>query len=57
MLGGHVRVGLEDNLFLEKGKLAQNSGEFVKRVQSLAQALNRKVATVEEVRRFPKHSD
>jgi 3-keto-5-aminohexanoate cleavage enzyme len=52
MLGGHIRVGLEDNLFMAKGKLAQNSGEFVKRVKSLAQALNRKVATVEEVRRF-----
>jgi 3-keto-5-aminohexanoate cleavage enzyme len=50
MLGGHIRVGLEDNLFLEPGKLAKDSAEFVKRVVRLSQELNRRVATVQEAR-------
>jgi 3-keto-5-aminohexanoate cleavage enzyme len=50
MLGGHIRVGLEDNLFLTRGQLAQSSAEFVKRVVRLSSELNRKVATVEEAK-------
>jgi 3-keto-5-aminohexanoate cleavage enzyme len=50
MLGGHIRVGLEDNLFLTRGQLAQSSAEFVKRVVRLSQELNRRVATVKEAR-------
>lgn len=56
MLGGHIRVGLEDNLILEEGRLAQSSAEFVKRVSVLSRALNRKVATVEEAKRLSKHN-
>ncbi len=52
MLGGHIRVGLEDNLFLTGGQLAQSSAEFVKRVVHLSSELNRKVATVQEARKL-----
>lgn len=52
MLGGHVRVGLEDNLFLERGRLAKNSAQFVKRVSKLSMRLNRKVATVEDTKKL-----
>lgn len=52
MLGGHIRVGLEDNLFIVRGELAQSSAEFVKRVQKLSRALNRNVATVEEAKQL-----
>src|SRR5207244_6155905 len=38
LLGGHVRVGLEDNLYLKKGVLARNE-ELVARARHLAEAL------------------
>jgi 3-keto-5-aminohexanoate cleavage enzyme len=50
MLGGHIRAGLEDNLFLTRGQLARSSAEFVKRVVHLSSELNRKIATVEEAK-------
>jgi 3-keto-5-aminohexanoate cleavage enzyme len=40
MLGGHIRVGLEDNLFLTRGQLAQSSAEFVKRTKRLCAELD-----------------
>lgn len=52
MLGGHIRVGLEDNLFITRGELAQSSAEFVKHAKNLSQALNRNVATVEEAKQL-----
>jgi 3-keto-5-aminohexanoate cleavage enzyme len=52
MLGGHIRVGLEDNLFITERELAQSSAEFVKNVQILSRALHRNVATVEEAGQF-----
>ncbi len=47
--GGHVRVGLEDNIYLAKGRLAPNE-EFVARARRLAENLQRKVATADEAR-------
>jgi 3-keto-5-aminohexanoate cleavage enzyme len=49
MLGGHVRVGLEDNLYLKKGILARNE-ELVARARHLAEDLQREVATPDEAR-------
>ncbi len=49
-LGGHIRVGLEDNLFLTGGQLAKGSFEFVKRVVHLSAELNRKIATAHEAK-------
>src|SRR6266704_810404 len=49
VLGGHVRVGLEDNLYLKKGALARNE-ELVGRARHLAEDLQREVATPEEAR-------
>ena len=48
-LGGHVRVGLEDNIYYAKGKLAPNE-EFVARARRLAENLQREVAKPEEAR-------
>jgi uncharacterized protein (DUF849 family) len=42
LLGGNVRVGLEDNLFLDKGKLASN-GELVERAVTIIENLGAKV--------------
>jgi 3-keto-5-aminohexanoate cleavage enzyme len=49
-LGGHVRVGLEDNLFLRKGVLAKGSGELVAEARILAMAAGRAPATPTEAR-------
>ncbi len=50
VMGGHVRVGFEDNLFLDKGVLAKSNGELVARVVRLAKELGRDVATSAEAR-------
>ena len=49
-LGGHVRVGFEDNLYMEKGVLAENNGQMVKKVVELAKLLGREIATPAEAR-------
>ncbi|MDR3072627.1 MAG: 3-keto-5-aminohexanoate cleavage protein [Clostridiales Family XIII bacterium] len=49
-MGGHVRVGFEDNVFLEKGVLAESNAQLVEKVVKLAQLLDRKVATPDEAR-------
>jgi 3-keto-5-aminohexanoate cleavage enzyme len=51
-LGGHVRVGLEDNLYLSKGVLAKGSHELVARAVELAGAEGRTPATPAEARRL-----
>jgi 3-keto-5-aminohexanoate cleavage enzyme len=50
--GGHVRVGLEDNLFLSKGVLAGGSWELVRAAAALAREAGRPLATPEEARRI-----
>jgi len=50
VMGGHVRVGFEDNLYLDKGVLAKSNGELVARVVRLAKELGREVATSAEAR-------
>jgi 3-keto-5-aminohexanoate cleavage enzyme len=51
LIGGHVRVGLEDNLLIARDKLARNE-ELVTQVRHLAEQLNREVATPDEARRI-----
>ena len=48
-LGGHVRVGLEDNLWLEKGVHASN-GPLVERAVKIIELIGTKVATPDEAR-------
>lgn len=50
ILGGHVRVGFEDNIFYEKGVLATSNAQLVERVSRLAAELGRPVATPAEAR-------
>ncbi|HEX6915719.1 MAG TPA: 3-keto-5-aminohexanoate cleavage protein [Chitinophagaceae bacterium] len=50
--GGHVRVGLEDNVFLAKGVLARSNGELVAKVVRLATEMGRGIATPAEARRI-----
>ena len=51
-MGGHVRVGLEDNLFIERGKLARSNAEQVKKIRGLVEGLGRTVATPDDARKM-----
>jgi 3-keto-5-aminohexanoate cleavage enzyme len=51
-MGGHVRVGMEDNVYLSKGELAKHNYEFVEKVQRLAAEFKRPVANVDEARQI-----
>lgn len=50
IMGGHVRVGFEDNLYLSKGVLAKSNGELVAKVVRLAKELGREIASPAEAR-------
>lgn len=50
ILGGHVRVGLEDNLYIAKGQLASGNAQLVERAVQIVEALGAKVATAAEAR-------
>ncbi|HEV2650712.1 MAG TPA: 3-keto-5-aminohexanoate cleavage protein [Rhizomicrobium sp.] len=49
LLGGHVRVGLEDNLYLDRGQFATNA-QLVERAVMIIESLGAKVATPDEAR-------
>lgn len=49
-LGGHVRVGWEDNPYLPSGELAKTNAELVEVVVRMAEAVGREVATPDEAR-------
>uniref|UniRef100_UPI003B52CAB1 3-keto-5-aminohexanoate cleavage protein n=1 Tax=Roseovarius indicus TaxID=540747 RepID=UPI003B52CAB1 len=49
-MGGHVRVGLEDSLYIEKGKLAVSNAEQVQKARRIVEGLGRQVATPDEAR-------
>jgi uncharacterized protein (DUF849 family) len=50
VMGGNVRVGLEDSLYLAKGRLARNSAEQVAKIRRILEELSLEVATPEEAR-------
>ncbi|HQL89446.1 MAG TPA: 3-keto-5-aminohexanoate cleavage protein [Syntrophales bacterium] len=52
LLGGHCRVGLEDNLYLEKGVLAKSSAEQVAKIIRIARELGIEPATPDEARQI-----
>ena len=49
LAGGNVRVGLEDNLYLSRGRLASN-GELVERAVHILEGMNARVLAADEVR-------
>lgn len=52
VMGGNVRVGFEDNVYIEKGVLAKSNGELVEKVVRLAKELGREIATPDEARKI-----
>ena len=51
-LGGHVRVGFEDNIYLKRGVLAESNAQLVDRIVTIAEALNTEVAKPDEARKI-----
>jgi len=49
-MGGHVRVGLEDNIYLSKGVLAKSNAELVEKVVRISEEMGRQIATPQETR-------
>jgi 3-keto-5-aminohexanoate cleavage enzyme len=49
-MGGNIRVGLEDNFYLEPGRMARSNGDLVEKAVSLCRQLGREVASIEEAR-------
>lgn len=49
-LGGHIRVGMEDNIYYSKGVLAKSNADFVKRARRIVHELGKEAATPDEAR-------
>lgn len=49
-LGGHVRVGFEDNVYLRYGELAESNAQLVEKVANIARELDRPIATPKDAR-------
>lgn len=52
IMGGHVRVGFEDNIYYDKGILAQSNAQLVERIVRVADIHSRPVATPDEARKI-----
>lgn len=52
VMGGHVRVGLEDNLYYSKGVLATSNAQLVERVVRIAKEFGREIATPSDARKI-----
>jgi len=50
LAGGHVRVGMEDNIYLEKGVLAQSNAELVRKAKRIVEDLGGTLANPREAR-------
>ncbi|OPJ55537.1 3-keto-5-aminohexanoate cleavage enzyme [Alkalithermobacter paradoxus] len=51
-MGGHVRVGFEDNVYISKGVLAKSNGELVEKVVRIAKEIGREIASPDEARKI-----
>ena len=52
IMGGHMRVGLEDNLYLSKGVLAESNADQVAKVRRITEELSLEIATPAEARQM-----
>jgi uncharacterized protein (DUF849 family) len=52
IMGGNVRVGLEDSLWLGRGQLAKSNAEQVSRIRAIVENLSLEVATPDEARQL-----
>ena len=52
LLGGNIRVGFEDNVYLRKGVLAKSNAQMVEMAVRLVEDLQREVASTDDARRL-----
>jgi 3-keto-5-aminohexanoate cleavage enzyme len=52
VLGGNVRAGVEDNLYLPNGEMAKSNGELIAKARQMAEDVGRRAATVDEARQL-----
>jgi uncharacterized protein (DUF849 family) len=52
LFGGHVRVGLEDNLYLARGKLAPSNAALVEKAVSIIEVMGEELATAADARQM-----
>jgi uncharacterized protein (DUF849 family) len=52
LMGGNVRVGLEDNLYLEKGRVAKSNAEQVEKIARIGREIGIEPATPDEARQI-----
>jgi len=52
VLGGNVRAGVEDNLYLPSGEMAKSNGELIAKARQMAEDVGRRAATVTEARKL-----
>jgi 3-keto-5-aminohexanoate cleavage enzyme len=50
LMGGHIRVGMEDNIYYRRGELAKNNAQFVERIVRISREYGRDIATPKEAR-------
>ncbi len=50
VMGGHVRVGFEDNVFLRRGELAKSNADLVRKAANIARELERPIASPDDAR-------
>ena len=51
-MGGHVRVGIEDNIYFRRGEYAESNAQLVERIIKLAKILERPLATIKETKKI-----
>jgi len=56
-MGGNVRVGLEDNFYLEEGRMAKSNGELVEKATRMVSDVGREVASIDDARTLLSLSD
>jgi 3-keto-5-aminohexanoate cleavage enzyme len=52
IMGGHVRVGFEDNIYIKKDTLAASNAQMVSKVVEIAKLMGREVASAKEARQI-----
>jgi 3-keto-5-aminohexanoate cleavage enzyme len=50
VMGGHVRVGMEDNLYYQRGEPAESNAQLIERTVRISDELDRDLATPSEAR-------
>ncbi len=54
LMGGHIRVGMEDNIYYDRGILAQSNAQFVERIVRISHEYGRAIASPSEAREILK---